>query len=59
MFLVGIAPAIAAVAFMAVKERAGEAKLTGKPFLENVVALSITISGAVGIVVMVMGLGRF
>ena len=46
MFLVGIGLiAIAAVAFMAAKERADEAKLARKPFLENVVALSVVPSG--------------
>lgn len=59
MFLVGLALiALAVVAFMAAKERSGEAKLAGKPFLENAVALLITTSGAVGVVVTFVGLAR-
>ena len=57
MFLVGIGLlAIAVVTFIAAKPRDGVPKLAGKPFLETVVALMITIS-AVGVVVTFIGLG--
>jgi hypothetical protein len=40
------------------KPRAGAPKLAGKPFLDNSVALDITIAGAVGIVTTFFGLTR-
>jgi hypothetical protein len=58
MLLVGIGLlAIAVVTFIAAKPRDGVPKLARKPFLENVVALMITITGAVGVVVTFIGLG--
>ena len=58
MLLVGIGLlAIAVVTFIAAKPRDGVPKLAGKPFLETVVALMITITGAVGVVVTFIGLG--
>ena len=52
MFLVGAGLiAIAVVAFIVAKPRDGVPKLAGKPFLETVVALMITITGALGVVV--------
>ena len=58
MFLVGVGLiAIAVVAFIMAKPRDGVPKLAGKPFLETVVALTITITGAVGVVVAFIGLG--
>ena len=58
MFLVGVGLiAIAVIAFIIVKPRDGVLKLAGKPFLETVVALMITITGAVAMVVAFIGLG--
>ena len=58
MFLVGVGLiAIAVVAFIMAKPRDGVPKLAGKPFLETVVALMITITGALGVVVTFIGLG--
>jgi hypothetical protein len=58
MLLVGIGLlAVAVVTFTAAKPRDGVPKLAGKPFLETVVALMITVTGAVGVVVTFIGLG--
>ena len=57
MILFGIILFAGAVgAFWLVKERNGVVKFEVSPVLENVVALGITVAGAVGIVVALVGL---
>ena len=56
MCLVGVGfIAIAVITSIIVKPRDGVLKLVGKPFLEAVVALIITITGAVAMMVTFIG----
>jgi hypothetical protein len=58
MLLIGIGLIVVAViVFTMAKPRDGVSKWAGRPLLENIVALGITIIAAVGIVVTFIGLG--
>lgn len=58
MLLIGLSfIAVAIVAFIMAKPRAGVPRLAGRPLLETIVALGITIIGAVCVVVIFIGLG--
>jgi hypothetical protein len=48
--------AAAIVSFVLAKPRQGVPRLSGNPFLENCVALGITIAGAVGLVTTLVGI---
>ena len=50
--------AAAIIAFWLVKPHNGVVKLENNPLLGDIVALSITVAGAIGIVTLVIGLGN-
>lgn len=58
MLLIGLSLiAVAVVAFIMAKPRAGVPRLAGRPFLETIVSLGITIVAALGVVVTFIGFG--